>query len=160
MCRDTGDGSGRHAGVTRDHRLAAPSKNYGSRPTCALTEDDEFLQRALYETIRLHTSGRKIHPRVAVRDVTLASSGTRFGPGDRVGLHLAAANRDPRVYGPDADRFDPRRADRLDRTVKPYGTGFAAGTHMCLGKDLVTGDLEASGRPGILLEVLRRTGAG
>ncbi|MGH3756453.1 cytochrome P450 [Actinophytocola sp.] len=121
-----------------------------------LTGNDEFLQRALYETIRLHTSGRKIHPRVAVRDVTLASSGTRFGPGDRVGLHLAAANRDPRVYGPDADRFDPRRADRLDRTVKPYGTGFAAGTHMCLGKDLVTGDLGASGRPGILLEVLRR----
>jgi cytochrome P450 len=121
-----------------------------------LAEDDEFLQNALNETIRLHTSGRKIHPRVAVRDGTLASSGARFGPGDRVGLHLAAANRDPRVYGPDADRFDPHRAGRLDRTVKPYGTGFAAGTHMCLGKDLVTGDLEASGRPGILLEVLRR----
>lgn len=121
-----------------------------------LTGNDEFLQRALNETIRLHTSGRKIHPRVAVRDVTLASEGTRLRPGDRVGLHLAAANRDQRIYGQDADRFDPHRADRLPPTTRPYGTGFAAGSHQCLGKELVTGDLAASGRPGILLAVLRR----
>lgn len=117
--------------------------------------DDEFLQSALNETIRLHTSGRKIHPRVAVRDVTLGT-GDSFARGEKVGLHLAAANRDESAYGPDADRFDPHRARRLDRGVKPYGVGFAAGTHMCMGKDLITGDLESSGRPGILLEVLRR----
>lgn len=119
------------------------------------TEDDTFLQDALNETIRLHTSGRKIHPRVAVRDVTL-TTGSSFARGETVGLHLAAANRDEAAYGPGADRFDPHRARRLDRRTKPYGVGFAAGTHMCMGKDLVTGDLKSSGRPGILLEVLKR----
>ena len=118
--------------------------------------DDGFLQAAVNETIRLHTSGRKIHPRVAVRDVTLACSGRSFARGEMVGLHLAAANRDTGVFGADAGRFDPHRAGRLDRKVKPYGVGFAAGTHVCMGKDLVTGDLEATGRGGILLAVLRR----
>lgn len=121
-----------------------------------LTGDDAFLQGALNETIRLHTSGRKIHPRVALRDVTLATTGRSFTRGEKVGLHLAAANRDQNVYGPDADRFDPHRARRLPGRVKPYGIGFAAGTHMCMGRDLVSGDLDASGRPGMLLEVLRR----
>lgn len=64
--------------------------------------------------------------RYAYEDVTL--HGHAFRRGDRVGLLLGAANRDPSAWQ-DPDRFDPARP------VKPH-MGFGAGLHFCLGAPL------------------------
>ena len=54
--------------------------------------------------------------------------------GDRIGLLLGAANRDPRRYV-DAHQFDPLRP------VQPH-LSFSAGTHFCLGAPLARMELK------------------
>jgi len=61
--------------------------------------------------------------------------------GDRIGLLLGAANRDPSRY-PDAELFDPLRV------VQPH-LSFSAGTHFCLGAPLARMELQT-----ILAELL------
>ena len=60
--------------------------------------------------------------------------GRTFRRGDRVGLLLAAANRDPQVWDSPA-RFDPARP------VKPNLT-FGAGLHFCVGAPLARLELQ------------------
>jgi unspecific monooxygenase len=60
--------------------------------------------------------------------------GHRFAPGDRVGLLLAAANRDPGIWDAPA-RFRPARIP------KPH-TSFGAGLHFCLGAPLARLELQ------------------
>lgn len=60
--------------------------------------------------------------------------GHRFHRGDRVGVLLAAANRDPQVWD-DPARFDPARP------VKPNAT-FGAGLHFCVGAPLARLELQ------------------
>jgi cytochrome P450 len=66
--------------------------------------------------------------RFAMEDVE--AFGHRFARGDRVGLLLAAACRDPEAY-PDPDRFDPGR-----HPAAPPPPAFGAGLHFCLGAPL------------------------
>ena len=60
--------------------------------------------------------------------------GHRFRRGDRVGLLLAAANRDPGVWDQPA-RFNP------SRPIKPLAT-FGAGLHFCVGAPLARLELQ------------------
>ena len=60
--------------------------------------------------------------------------GRRFRRGDRVGLLLAAANRDPGVWDQPA-RFNP------SRPIKPLAT-FGAGLHFCVGAPLARLELQ------------------
>jgi cytochrome P450 len=76
--------------------------------------------------------------------------GHRFRRGDRVGLLLAAANRDPAVYA-EQDRFDPARfeADRAAGAARaPAPLSFGAGIHFCIGAPLARLEI------GIALSVL------
>lgn len=97
--------------------------------------DREFLQRCVHEALRLHPASPEAR-RHALTDVRLRS-GTVVPAGDLVVLRLVEANRDPAVFGTDADRFDPRRP--LPDDVAPWGLTFGHGTHACLGQELAGG---------------------
>ncbi len=60
--------------------------------------------------------------------------GHTFRRGDKVGLLLAAANRDPQVWDEPA-RFDPTRPGRAN-------TSFGAGLHFCVGAPLARLELQ------------------
>lgn len=65
--------------------------------------------------------------RTTTREVDVA--GTRIPEGEKVLLFLGAANRDPRRWGPDADR--------MDITRKAAGhVAFGMGIHQCVGQPI------------------------
>ncbi|WP_191058485.1 cytochrome P450 [Geminicoccus harenae] len=72
--------------------------------------------------------------RHALAEVELA--GVKLRPGERIGLLLGAAGRDPRRFA-DPDRFDPGRADRRH-------VAFGAGIHACLGAALARLELQVA----------------
>ena len=78
--------------------------------------------------------------RTVTRDTELG--GRRLREGDWVVLLYASANRDERVFGPTADRFD------VTRPVDASHVAFGFGEHLCLGAALAR--LEAR----VLLEEL------
>ena len=69
--------------------------------------DMGFLQRCVHETVRLQPSS-PVAARWALADVEL-SGGVAVPEGAKLVIDLMAANRDPAVFGPDADTFDPHR---------------------------------------------------
>ncbi len=97
--------------------------------------DPEFLHRAAAESFRLHqTSPARF--RAALHDVSL-SSGRRVAAGEMVALNAAAANVQPEVFGDDARYFNPWR--QYLKGTPPWGMTFGIGSHICLGRNLVTG---------------------
>lgn len=101
----------------------------------AVALDKEFLRSAANESLRLHLPSPSLI-RVAARDVTL-STGRTVAEGERVALLATPANRDPEVFGPDADAFDPHRDSPFKQ--RPWGLTFGGGEHLCIGRPLVTG---------------------
>lgn len=97
--------------------------------------DLAFLQRCVHETVRLQPSS-PIAMRWALSDIEL-SGGIRVPEGSRLVIDLMAVNRDPSVFGPNADDFDPRRP--LPSGVAPWGLSFGLGMHACIGQDLAAG---------------------
>jgi cytochrome P450 len=97
--------------------------------------DRLFVQRCIHETIRLNPSS-PTGQRWALADVTLRS-GVHVPRGGKLVIDLHAVNRDPAVFGADADAFDPTR--QLPPGVGPFGLSFAAGMHVCIGQDLAAG---------------------
>ncbi len=87
--------------------------------------DDAATGRTIEEALRFDPP-LHLFTRYALEPVEVA--GARFAPGDRIGLLLAAAGRDPGRY-PEPDRFDPARAPRGH-------LGFGAGLHFCVGAPL------------------------
>ncbi len=100
-----------------------------------LVGDDVLRQRFVHESMRLHPAS-PVAMRVALSDVTL-KSGATIAAGEQVVISIEAANRDPDVFGPDADRFNPFR-DLAEGTA-PWGLSFGHGTHACLGQELAGG---------------------
>lgn len=98
----------------------------------ARTRDRSFLQRCVFETLRLHPAS-PVAWRRAERQVTLGN-GSVLPAGALVELDLAAANTDPAVWGTSAGRFDPDRA--LPDGVQPWGHSFGGGMHACIGMEL------------------------
>lgn len=97
--------------------------------------DPRFLQRCVHETVRLQPSSpialRRATERVRLADGQIAE------PGDEVTIDLVAANRDPAIFGRDADLFDPDR--ELPDGVPRWGLSFGSGAHACIGQDLAAG---------------------
>jgi hypothetical protein len=51
-----------------------------------------------------------------------------------VEFRLADANRDPAIFGVDANVFNPHRI--VKAPILPFGHTFGTGVHTCLGRDL------------------------
>lgn len=94
--------------------------------------DQLFLQRCSHEALRLFPAS-PIAGRIAMAPVRLRT-GTEIPDGAAVTLDLMAANRDPVIFGADADRFNPHRP--LPDGVAPWGHSFGGGTHACIGAEL------------------------
>jgi cytochrome P450 len=129
-----------------------------------LRHDRFRLQRFVHEALRLHPASMEMHRR-AMADVTL-SSGREIPAGATVIIEMTAANRDRRVFGADADAFDPDRVvpDDVPRWGLTFGTGF----HACLGMELAGGlpagpeasaDVHLFGAITMMIEALLRHGA-
>jgi unspecific monooxygenase len=98
-------------------------------PPTALAPDT--IEQTVEEILRFDPA-LHIFTRWAYEDVEVM--GHTFHRGDRVGLLLAAANRDPQAWD-DPARFDP------NRPVKPNAT-FGAGLHFCVGAPLARLELQ------------------
>jgi cytochrome P450 len=88
-----------------------------------LVERPDLVPAAVEELLRL-TSPVQGLARTAMRDVVL--HGTTIPAGRKALLLYAAANRDPREFGPDAEVLDVTRSPRTILT-------FGSGAHFCLG---------------------------
>lgn len=120
-------------------------------------QDADFMRLVVNESLRLHQPAPTLL-RYATSAVTLAS-GRRIAEGERVALLFTPANRDPDVFGADADTFNPYR-ERPDGGpgVRPWGLTFGGGPHVCVGRPLVTGLAKRDGAQpteGTMLRILR-----
>ena len=121
-------------------------------------QDPLFLQRCVHESLRLHPAS-PVAWRSPVAPVTVA--GHALTPDDKLIIDLHRANRDPAVFGPDADRYNPER-QLLDPKAYPFGLSFGIGVHNCLGRDLDGGVLATrdripdEGQLGIVARLVRR----
>jgi unspecific monooxygenase len=98
-------------------------------PPTALAPDN--LDSTVEEILRFDPA-LHMFTRHAYEDIEVM--GHTFHRGDQTGLLLAAANRDPGVWG-EPDRFNPARP------VKPLAT-FGAGLHFCVGAPLARLELQ------------------
>lgn len=134
-----------------DDATAWLDANPGYRAKAA---EKEFLGHAVKETMRLHRSSRPHVVRIAIKDVTLESSGREVPQDTWVSLWLEAANRDPTIFGEDADHYDPLRTP-VDPSVQPFGIGLGGGAHVCLGRPLLLWDQGDEAAQGLLVKLLR-----
>ena len=88
---------------------------------------DDFVEEILRFDAPLH-----LFDRYVLED--LSYNGLNLKQGDKIGLMLGATNRDP-VKFPDADRFDPARAQNAH-------VSFGGGIHFCIGAPLARLELQ------------------
>jgi cytochrome P450 len=91
-----------------------------------LLDQPSLLPGALLEFLRLESSVQGL-ARTTVTDVEV--DGVRIPAGEKVMMLYAAANRDPREFGPTADELDLRREI-------PRHLSFSSGPHFCVGSHL------------------------
>jgi cytochrome P450 len=91
----------------------------------ALLHRDPTLARAAFEEVLRYASPVQTFFRTTTADVGI--DGVRIPAGEKVLTFLGAANRDPRQWGPDADRFD------IDRRSAGH-VAFGLGIHGCVGQ--------------------------
>ena len=101
----------------------------------------EFVQHAVYETIRLNPSS-PTGMRRALADVTLRN-GTAVPAGSTVVIDLMSVNRDKSVFGADAADFNPHRGEQ-GPGISRWGLSFGSGMHACIGQELAAGLNERS----------------
>ncbi len=92
-----------------------------------LRREPELVPNAVEELVRYDPP---VHLMRRITTEPLAVQGTEIPSGSWVVCALAAANRDPEFWGPDAGEL------RLDRPNAHLNVSFGAGIHHCLGASL------------------------
>ena len=100
-----------------------------------LVNDISLLQRFGFESLRLNPASPE-SSRVAVVETTL-ETGVLISKDARVTIDMRAANRDVKVFGNDAQHFNPFR--EIPEGISPWGLSFGSGFHACIGQELVSG---------------------
>ncbi|ANU08414.1 cytochrome P450 [Paraurantiacibacter namhicola] len=100
-----------------------------------LKDDPYFIQRCVFESLRLHPSS-PVAKRRALCPVTLAQ-GDEVPEGDEVVVNMRAANRNPEFFGDAPDTYNPHR--EVTRGKMPYGLSMGYGMHACIGRNLAIG---------------------
>lgn len=103
--------------------------------------DRSFVQRAMFETIRLNPSSPTAM-RKATTDVTL-KSGSVVPKDSLVTIDLMSVNRSANIFGESASEFNPHRTIETPN-VAPWGLSFGHGMHACIGQELAAGLSERS----------------
>jgi cytochrome P450 len=106
----------------------------GREQLARIGRDLAYAQRAVHETLRLRPTTPRIKRR-ALSDTTIA--GVDVPSGALVILDAATANRDPDLFGADADAFLPDRT--LAAGVARWGLSFGGGPHQCPGRSVAGG---------------------
>lgn len=125
--------------------------------------DLALAQRVIHETLRLRPTTPKMKRR-ALAATTIA--GVDIPAEALVVLDAANANRDPELFGPDPDAFDPDR--RVAPGVARWGLSFGAGPHQCpgrsvaggfpVGDDLATGEDHLFGLVALMFQAVAKRG--
>jgi len=102
----------------------------------ASLNDRAFLKRAVIEGIRLHPASPYLIRKS--RSGQRLRSGREIAAGEYVVLDLVKASRDPAVFGPEPDHYDPSRNPLLK--IKPMGLAFGDGPHTCIGMGMTIGE--------------------
>lgn len=113
--------------------------------------DHEFLLSALQETLRLRAPFAPYTTRYS-RETHVLSDGTTVSEGQELHLEFVVANRDPAIFGDDANEFNPRRNNPANGLPR-YGVAFGVGEHQCFGLRVVVG---ADGNGGAHLSLLQK----
>lgn len=100
-----------------------------------LKDDPIFVQKCFLESTRLHPSS-PIALRKPVCPVKLPDD-KDAELGDSVVIDLYNSNRDKKVFGDDADKFNPYREPPSGQNL--YGLSFGLGMHSCIGRNLAAG---------------------
>jgi cytochrome P450 len=118
--------------------------------------DLTFLLNALQETIRLRAPFSPYTTRLACEERVL-SDGTEVHPGQELHIEWVAANRDPEVFGEDANDYNPWRPSPANGLPR-FGVGFGIGAHQCYGMRVVVGNDGLGGSHVRLLQKLIAAG--
>ena len=97
------------------------------------------------ETLRFDPPANDVFPRTSPPTGYTLTDGTFIPPGVAVGTNPWSNNRDPAVFGPDADEFRPGRWLDQDkekvRDMERFNNTFGFGPRICLGKELAEQEL-------------------
>jgi cytochrome P450/NADPH-cytochrome P450 reductase len=105
-----------------------------ARPTYAQVQRLTYVQQILKESLRLWPTAPVFA--LYAREDTLLGGAYPIAKGDQLSVLIPMLHRDPRVWGDDAERFDPDRfAPERERALppnafKPFGNGQRA----CIGR--------------------------
>jgi cytochrome P450 len=100
-----------------------------------IEQDPAFLQRCIWESLRLHPPTPELHRRLTC-PVHVKSRAQPIDTQDLT-IDMKQVNQDPAMFGADPQTFDPRRPDPPQGWL--YGITFGLGVHACLGRILVAG---------------------
>ena len=100
-----------------------------------IINDPIFVQKCFLESTRLHPSS-PVALRKAVCPVQLPGNKSADVDDDVV-IDLYNSNRDKKIFGNDADKFNPDRETPNGQNL--YGLSFGLGMHSCIGRNLAAG---------------------
>lgn len=105
-----------------------------TEPTFEQVAKFRYVRRVIDETLRLWPTAPGFSR--GPREPTVVAGRWLMEPGDMALVLLPVVHRDPKVWGPDPEKFDPDRFTsaqvhaRLPHSYKPFGTGERA----CIGR--------------------------
>lgn len=112
-------------------------------PFSVISYDDAqalpYLTACIKESMRFSPATPSILPRYPSKGGLTLADGRYIPESTKITVNSRVCQRDPKVYGEDADVFNPQRwlesSDKV-REMERYDIHFGAGSRTCLGKNI------------------------